>query len=75
MSEPAYRAVLRVMLTDPSADWYGCDLVEATKRPTRTIYGTLEQMIEAGWIENHGRSLSRYRLTGLGHRRATERVS
>jgi hypothetical protein len=69
-------AVLRQMLADPSADYYGFALAEATGFPSGTIYPILARLEVAGWLasfweEGDPVELERprrrmYRLTGHG---------
>jgi PadR family transcriptional regulator, regulatory protein PadR len=73
-------AVLRQMLKDPSADYYGFALAEATAFPSGTIYPILARLEAAGWLvsfweEGDPAVLERprrrmYRLTGAGAHRA-----
>lgn len=69
-------AVLRLMLQDPSADYYGFALAEATSFPSGTIYPILARLEAAGWLSSFWEEgdpvvMERprrrmYRLTGAG---------
>src|ERR1700716_2624823 len=69
-------AVLRQMLENPTADYYGFALAEATSFPSGTIYPVLARLETAGWVasfweEGDPAELERprrrmYRLTGAG---------
>jgi preprotein translocase subunit Sec61beta len=69
-------AVLRQMLQDPTADYYGFALAEATSFPSGTIYPILARLEAAGWLisfweEGDPVALERprrrmYQLTGAG---------
>jgi PadR family transcriptional regulator PadR len=69
-------AVLRQMLEDPTANYYGFALAEATSFPSGTIYPILARLEAAGWLasfweEGDPVALERprrrmYRLTGAG---------
>jgi len=78
-------AVLRQMLTDPTADYYGFALAEATGFPSGTIYPVLARLETAGWLasfweEGEPAQLERprrrmYRLTGQGATAAREALA
>jgi len=78
-------AVLRQMLDDPTADYYGFALAEATSFPSGTIYPILARLETAGWVasfweEEEPAELERprrrmYRLTGAGTRAAREALT
>ena len=69
-------AVLRQMLEDPSAHYYGFALAEATRFPSGTIYPILARLEAAGWLasfweQGDPAELERprrrmYQLTGSG---------
>jgi PadR family transcriptional regulator PadR len=72
-------SVLRVvaaLLTDPAAERYGLQLMQATGLPSGTLYPILIRLERAGWVESRwedvdpvaeGRPTRRYyRLTGDG---------
>jgi PadR family transcriptional regulator PadR len=78
-------AVLRQMLEDPAADYYGFALAEATSFPSGTIYPVLARLETAGWLasfweEGDPAELERprrrmYRLTGAGAHAAREALT
>jgi PadR family transcriptional regulator len=75
-------AVLRQMLENPAADYYGFALAEATSFPSGTIYPILARLETAGWLtsfweQGNPAELERprrrmYRLTGAGAHAARE---
>jgi hypothetical protein len=75
-------AVLRQMLENPAADYYGFALAEATSFPSGTIYPILTRLETAGWLasfweQGNPTELERprrrmYRLTGAGAHAARE---
>ncbi|MGH4006914.1 MAG: PadR family transcriptional regulator [Pseudonocardiaceae bacterium] len=78
-------AVLRQMLENPTADYYGFALAEATSFPSGTIYPVLARLETAGWLasfweEGNPAKLERprrrmYRLTGAGAYAAREALT
>ena len=70
--------VLRVMITDPSAQHYGYDLMKAAKLPSGTLYPMLARLQQDGLVDSEwaaqrqdtgGRPPRRYyRLTAEGLR-------
>ncbi|MGI9097551.1 MAG: PadR family transcriptional regulator [Solirubrobacteraceae bacterium] len=44
-------AVLRTMLDDPDAEWYGLDLSKRSGLRPGTIYPMLNRLLNAGWLE------------------------
>ncbi|MGH3716854.1 MAG: PadR family transcriptional regulator [Micromonosporaceae bacterium] len=43
--------VLAVFLTDPAAERYGWELMQATGHPSGTLYPILTRLEDAGWVE------------------------
>ncbi|WP_035753155.1 PadR family transcriptional regulator [Parafrankia discariae] len=78
-------AVLRLMLDNPTADYYGFDLAKASGFPSGTIYPILARLEVAGWLasyweEGEPAELERprrrmYRLTGHGATAARDAVA
>ncbi|MGH3916805.1 MAG: PadR family transcriptional regulator [Pseudonocardiaceae bacterium] len=78
-------AVLRQMLENPTADYYGFALAEATSFPSGTIYPVLARLETAGWLassweQGNPVELERprrrmYRLTGAGAHTAREALA
>jgi PadR family transcriptional regulator, regulatory protein PadR len=78
-------AVLRQMLEDPVAEYYGFALAEATSFPSGTIYPILARLEAAGWLtsfweDGDPAELERprrrmYRLTGAGAHAAREALT
>src|SRR3954452_479048 len=72
--------LLRALLEDPTAEWYGFDLMERTKLKSETLYPILFRLEQAGWLASRteavdpsevGRAARRfYHLTGEGERAA-----
>ncbi len=76
--------VLQVMLSDPSADHWGYQLMDRSGVKSGSLYPILRQLEHARWVRSHmeaidpdleGRPPRRYyRLTGLGERSAASAV-
>lgn len=72
--------VLARLLQDPTAEWYGFDLIDQTKIKSGTLYPILIRLEKAGWLKSRledvdphvvGRPPRRlYALTGEGERLA-----
>jgi PadR family transcriptional regulator, regulatory protein PadR len=72
--------VLARLLQEPTAEWYGFDLIDQTKIKSGTLYPILIRLEKAGWLESRledvdphvvGRPARRlYLLTGEGERLA-----
>ena len=62
------------MMTEPSRDWYGLELMKASGLPSGTLYPLLHRLVGDGWLvkmgdapsEAGGPSRRLYRLTALG---------
>ncbi|EIV93657.1 PadR family transcriptional regulator [Frankia sp. QA3] len=77
--------VLRLMLDNPAADYYGFALAEASGFPSGTIYPILARLEAAGWLasyweEGEPAELERprrrmYKLTGSGALAAREALT
>ncbi|HEY6763120.1 MAG TPA: PadR family transcriptional regulator [Baekduia sp.] len=71
-------AILNVLLSDLSGDWYGLELTRAAGLKTGTVYPILARLEKAGWLTSRwedvdpavaGRPRRRmYRLSGEGQR-------
>jgi PadR family transcriptional regulator, regulatory protein PadR len=46
-------SVIAVLLTDPSAEWYGFDLADRTNLQTGTLYPILARLENADWLRSH----------------------
>ncbi|MCM3920258.1 PadR family transcriptional regulator [Frankia sp. AiPs1] len=78
-------AVLRLMLDNPTADYYGFALAEASGFPPGTIYPILARLEAAGWLSSYWEQgepaeLERprrrmYKLTGSGALAAREALT
>lgn len=78
-------AILRLMLENPTADYYGFDLAKASGFPSGTIYPILARLEVAGWLasyweEGEPAELERprrrmYKLTGHGATAAHDAVA
>jgi DNA-binding PadR family transcriptional regulator len=72
------RAVLEVLMQDPTAELYGLDLLAATKLRSGTLYPLLHRLVSDGWLERSGPVAGSgapryfYKLTGAGARAAAE---
>ena len=72
--------ILSVFVEDPSKEWYGTELMDATVLSSGTLYPILEGLLQRGWIEDEwedidakveGRRPRRYyRITMLGKKEA-----
>ena len=77
--------LLSVLVSDPTADWYGLQVAREANLQTGTIYLALARLEKAGWVESRweevdpsaeGRPRRRlYRLTAVGERDAREALS
>ncbi|GIH24409.1 PadR family transcriptional regulator [Acrocarpospora phusangensis] len=85
MSDPRMtlqiQAVLRAALSEPTREWYGLQMCDATGLPSGTIYPIISRLESSGWLESRwedphelageGRPRRRYyRLTEDGAERA-----
>ena len=52
MTDQTFR-ILKAMLGDPAADWYGLQLSEAAQLKSGTIYPALARLEHYGWLEGH----------------------
>ncbi|MCM3883325.1 PadR family transcriptional regulator [Frankia sp. R82] len=78
-------AVLRLMLDNPTADYYGLELANASGFPSGTIYPILARLETAGWLASYWEEgelaeLERprrrmYKLTGHGALAAREALA
>jgi DNA-binding PadR family transcriptional regulator len=78
-------AILRVMLEDPEAEWYGLQISRAAGLKSGTIYPALARLQGAGWVERHAERIdpsvegrpprALYRFTDGGARAAREAVT
>jgi PadR family transcriptional regulator PadR len=72
------RAILEVLMQDPTAEFYGLDLMDATKLRSGTLYPLLHRLVADGWLERAGPVASSgapryfYKLTGVGESAAAE---
>ncbi|PPK68005.1 helix-turn-helix transcriptional regulator [Actinokineospora auranticolor] len=79
MTQPT-QAVLRVLLADPAAEFYGLELGARAGLPSGTVHPILARLEACGWVDSRweevdprveGRPRRRYyRLTGAGGVRA-----
>ncbi|MDQ3935870.1 MAG: PadR family transcriptional regulator [Actinomycetota bacterium] len=73
-------AVLEAMMADPGREWYGLELMDATRLSSGTLYPILHRLVSDGWLTRtrdaastvggSGRRL--YRLTSVGELAAAE---
>lgn len=76
--------ILEQFLEDPDKDWYGLELMDATKLKSGTVYPITHRLREDNWLssarenidpEKEGRPPRRlYRLTALGQREAVAAI-
>jgi PadR family transcriptional regulator PadR len=45
-------ALLAVLLGEPTAEWYGFDLLDRTELKSGTLYPLLARLEQAGWLES-----------------------
>ena len=70
--------LIAVMMTDPSKDWYGLELMESARLSSGTLYPLLQRLVRDDWLERTGEAPSErggtsrriYRMTGHGVRSA-----
>lgn len=75
--------VLTTLLSDPHREWYGLELMDATKLTSGTLYPILHRLVSDGWLARHGAQPSDrggpgrrlYILTGIGEQAATRLVA
>jgi PadR family transcriptional regulator PadR len=75
--------LLKALLDDPTREWYGLELIDATGMSSGTLYPLLHRLTAEGWLERTrdiasdtggtGRRL--YRLTGIGAQAAAATVA
>ena len=67
-------ALLDVLTDDPTREWYGLELMEATGLSSGTLYPLLHRLVADGWLvrtqekpsDKGGASRRLYRLTAIG---------
>ena len=72
--------LLEAMIVDPAREWYGLELMNATKLSSGTLYPLLHRLVQDGWLvrtseepsTSGGPTRRLYVLTGVGQRAATE---
>lgn len=75
--------VLEALLVDPQREWYGLELMDATKLSSGTLYPILHRLVQDGWLARQGGQQSDkggpgrrlYVLTGVGEQAATRIVA
>jgi PadR family transcriptional regulator, regulatory protein PadR len=78
-------ALLQVLLTDPTREWYGLELMELAGLSSGTTYPILHRLDSDGWLSaapenvdpsHAGRPRRRlYKLTAMGERAALEALT
>lgn len=74
--------VLEALLADPQREWYGLELMDATKLTSGTLYPILHRLVQDGWLARQGGQQSDkggpgrrlYVLTGIGEQAAARVV-
>ena len=74
--------VLEALLVDPRREWYGLELMDATKLSSGTLYPILHRLVQDGWLARQGGQRSDrggpgrrlYVLTGIGEQAASRIV-
>ncbi|WP_445152249.1 PadR family transcriptional regulator [Baekduia sp. Peel2402] len=74
--------VLEALLVDPQREWYGLELMDATKLSSGTLYPILHRLVQDGWLARQGGQQSDkggpgrrlYVLTGVGEQAAARVV-
>ena len=61
--------VLRVMLADPAAHYYGLQLIDATGRPGGTIYPIMARLEQVGWVTSDWEDPAEHITEGRPRRR------
>jgi PadR family transcriptional regulator PadR len=79
------RRLLEALLTAPTKDWYGLELMDLTKLSSGTMYPLLHRLQQDGWLAaaqeeidpvQAGRPRRRlYRLTGSGEAAARQLIA
>jgi PadR family transcriptional regulator, regulatory protein PadR len=82
---PQTLAVLRVMLDEPSADYYGLELSSALGLKTGTIYPILARLETWGWVDSRKEAIDPakekrpprrlYTLTASGEAEASREIA
>jgi DNA-binding PadR family transcriptional regulator len=75
--------VLEALLVDPRREWYGLELMDATKLSSGTLYPILQRLVQDGWLARQddqrsdvgGPKRKLYVLTGVGEQAAFRIVS
>jgi PadR family transcriptional regulator PadR len=60
--------LLAVLLEEPTAAWYGFDLLERADLKSGTLYPLLARLEQAGWLDSHWESIDP-RVEGRPRRR------
>jgi DNA-binding PadR family transcriptional regulator len=76
-------AVLEAISADPSREWYGLELMEATGLSSGTLYPILHRLVSDGWLvrtreapsEAGGSSRRLYKVTAIGARDGIETLT
>jgi PadR family transcriptional regulator PadR len=71
--------VLEALVADSGRQWYGLELMDATKLSSGTLYPILHRLVQDGWLVRTGDAPSDlggtgrrlYALTGVGERAAS----
>jgi DNA-binding PadR family transcriptional regulator len=71
--------VLEALLSEPGREWYGLELMDATKLTSGTLYPILHRLVQDGWLARQGAAPSDrggpgrrlYVLTGVGEQAAS----
>jgi PadR family transcriptional regulator PadR len=66
--------LLEVLMSDPTKEWYGLELIDGARLSSGTLYPLLQRLVADGWLERTGERPSEiggtarrmYRLTAVG---------
>jgi PadR family transcriptional regulator, regulatory protein PadR len=63
------QAVLRAALAEPTREWYGLQMCEATGMPSGTVYPIISRLERHGWIESRWEDPEEHVAEGRPRRR------
>jgi PadR family transcriptional regulator, regulatory protein PadR len=63
------KMVLQLALQEPSREWYGLQMIEATGLPAGTIYPIIARLERHGWLESRWEDPAQHEAAGRPRRR------
>ncbi|WP_308164021.1 PadR family transcriptional regulator [Nonomuraea sediminis] len=63
------QALLRAALSEPTREWYGLQMCEATGLPSGTIYPIIARLEAVGWLESRWEDADEHVAEGRPRRR------